>query len=488
MVPADDTKFQEFRVKMNDTVTFKESPVMKPEVFTPETVRVRVKREQITQMFIPKMKELNLGQRYELYVYDKTKSTTLPRYTLTVIDSNDAKILKKRTCGAFITPQGKERDSMISTEVGKFQLSAQAGYSRLIIITLSHGHKFDSIETVKNELSPKVIELAPKNCSNYKEIPFLTIGTDIGERHEVFRTDDGSIFIEDLKDNEGNVYRQAMFSSKPEQIQSEVLLVYRNSKKGSIPENLKTTSHIAPKKKQRQLVYNNEILCCEYQYAMLAGISTVAEKLLTKDKIRVLQLGTGCGLFPMFLRGQFGDKLHSLVTVDINEQMIKIAKEYFGFQEDEKVKSVIADAYKYVDEITSGEKFDIVVMDINYEEDNISLSPPKKFLEREFLAKLINLTTEEGFVTFNLLSQDTQLLNSVYSDVLSTSALGKYIIEGEEDANKVIVLTKSEAVTEDQRHTAMDKFIKEYGINRGVWLTEMRIKQKIDQIQDVKAI
>lgn len=113
-------------------------------------------------MFIPKMKELNLGQKYELYCFDKnTKNTDVPRYTLTVIDSNDAKILKKRTCAAFITPQGKERDTMISTEVGKISLCTQAGYSRLIIITLNHGHKFDSIETVKTELSPKVVDLAP---------------------------------------------------------------------------------------------------------------------------------------------------------------------------------------------------------------------------------------------------------------------------------------------------------------------------------------
>lgn len=100
----------------------------------------------------------------------------MPRYTLTIIDSNDAKVLKKRTCAAFITPQGKERDTMISTQVGKVSLCSQAGYSRLVIITLNHGHKFDSIETVKTELSTKVIELAPQNCSNQKQIPFLTIG------------------------------------------------------------------------------------------------------------------------------------------------------------------------------------------------------------------------------------------------------------------------------------------------------------------------
>lgn len=141
---------------------------------------------------------------------------------------------------------------MISTEIGKIALCQQAGYSRLIIITLNHGHKFDSIETVKSELGPKVVDLAPQNCSNYKEIPFLTIGTDIGLRQEVYRSPDGSIFVEDLKDaGESNeYYRQVVFSSKPEQIQSEVILGYRSSKhEDGWPEHLKAKSPLAPKKK-----------------------------------------------------------------------------------------------------------------------------------------------------------------------------------------------------------------------------------------------
>jgi hypothetical protein len=232
-----------------------------------DDVQERIKKEQIAQMLVPRMKELGLGQKYELFCYDKTQKTEVPRYTLTVIDNNDAKILKKRTCAAFITPQGKERDTMISTEVGKVSLCQQAGYSRLIIITLNHGHKFDSIDTVKNELSPKVVDLAPQNCSNYKEIPFLTIGQDIGQRQEVYRSPDGTIFVEDLKDGgeSSEYYRQVIFSSKPEQIQSEVILAYRNSKKeGGWPEHIKTVSPIAPKKKQRILTLNHDLLCCEY--------------------------------------------------------------------------------------------------------------------------------------------------------------------------------------------------------------------------------
>jgi hypothetical protein len=127
----------------------------------------------------------------------------------------------------------------------------------------------------------------------------------------VYRSPDGSIFVEDLKDGSetNEYYRQVVFSSKPEQIQSEVILTYRNSKKeGGWPEHLKTNSPIAPKKKQRVLVYNHELLCCEYQYGMLAG-PALTLRLAEKGGLRILVLGTGAGLLPMFLRHQLGDSI-----------------------------------------------------------------------------------------------------------------------------------------------------------------------------------
>ena len=59
-------------------------------------------------------------------------------------------------------------------------------------------------------------------------------------------------------------------------VQSEIQLVYRNSKKGEIEEYLKTSSPVCPKKKQRALVYNHDFLCAEYQYSMLASFSMVS--------------------------------------------------------------------------------------------------------------------------------------------------------------------------------------------------------------------
>ena len=92
------------------------------------------------------------------------------------------------------------------------------------------------------------------------------------------------------------------------------------------------------------------------------------------------------------------------------------------------------------------------------------------------------MTTNEGFVTFNLLFYDEQTKDEIYSSVTSVPSANKYLIEGEEDVNKVIILTKGgkagkgASTPEDQRLSHMEKVLKAWGVNKGVWLTEMRIK------------
>ena len=110
------------------------------------------------------------------------------------------------------------------------------------------------------------------------------------------------------------------------------------------------------------------------------------------------------------------------------------------------------------------------------------MSPPRKFLESEFLSKLMDMTTNEGFVTFNLLFYDAKTQADVYSSISNVPNAHKYLIEGEEDVNKVVILTKggkagiNNVTPEDVRQAHYEKVLREWGVNKGLWLTEMRIK------------
>jgi spermidine synthase len=151
---------------------------------------------------------------------------------------------------------------------------------------------------------------------------------------------------------------------------------------------MQAKSPICPKKKQRELIFDRDVLTCEYHSAMLAGLSLIGDHLVEKvkagEKINVLVLGTGAGVFSMFLRHHFSIHLDQLVTVDINPGVIKVAQEFFGFHPDEVLKSEIADAFAFVLALNP-ESYDIVIMDVNYEEEDVKVSPPKKFFEPEFI-------------------------------------------------------------------------------------------------------
>jgi tRNA1(Val) A37 N6-methylase TrmN6 len=48
------------------------------------------------------------------------------------------------------------------------------------------------------------------------------------------------------------------------------------------------------------------------------------KSLVEKDKLRILVLGTGAGVFPMFLKTNLGESLGEIVTVDINPEIVKV--------------------------------------------------------------------------------------------------------------------------------------------------------------------
>ena len=131
---------------------------------------------------------------------------------------------------------------------------------------------------------------------------------------------------------------------------------------------------------------NYDYLTSEYQQVMLSGLFMASNLGLKKD-LRILHMGTGAGVFPMFLRTQLNECLESITTIDNNADMLKVAEKYFGFHTDEKLVSLCEDAFDYVNntKVPKEKLFDIIVMDINFSEEDKLISPPWKFLSTEFL-------------------------------------------------------------------------------------------------------
>lgn len=101
--------------------------------------------------------------------------------------------------------------------------------------------------------------------------------------------------------------------------------------------------------------------------------------------------------------------LSKVTTVEIDAGVLIAAKNHFGFNadEDEQIESINGDAFEFIwgQEANS---YDMVFFDVNYEEDNVKVSPPLKYFQADFLAKLVEITAAEGgLIAFNTIIDDT---------------------------------------------------------------------------------
>ena len=134
-----------------------------------------------------------------------------------------------------------------------------------------------------------------------------------------------------------------------------------------------------------------------------------------------------------------------MVTVDISQDVLTVAQKYFGFNPDgEKLVSLCEDAFEYVNKSAEKGSYDIIILDINYTDDDKSISPPWKFLEVEFLQKLCDLAKlENAFIGLNILFYSETAREKVEGNlkqIQNIDNITKMNVEGY--ANNSIMLTR----------------------------------------------
>ena len=116
-------------------------------------------------------------------------------------------------------------DWLFSTKEGRQQLLKTTQRDRLAIVTLRREHTFENLEAVKKEIGESISNLAPAGLS-VTEIPFLSLGTDVGKRticYEGTSEISGSYVVEEIEDA-GHTYRRLIFMNNQFAIQSEARL------------------------------------------------------------------------------------------------------------------------------------------------------------------------------------------------------------------------------------------------------------------------
>ncbi|KAJ8933713.1 hypothetical protein NQ314_013843 [Rhamnusium bicolor] len=301
---------------------------------------------------------------------------------------------------------------------------------------------------VQKELAETVCNLAPSSLMKRK-ILFLSLGSDVGHRvvkYEGHSECSGDYVIEDVETDNGEKFRRLYYMNSQLVIQSEAKIKTIKSRKGAIKEII-------------DLTY---LTCKHHMYMSIAAHVACKDK--KKSSVTVIGLGGGglCSFLHKFLMKT------NLVAVDIDEDMLKIAIDWFGFHQDDKLIAKIQDGLDYLKETSEkGEKLDAVLFDIDSKDTSVGMScPPRQFLEKNCLGYIVKIIGDTGLFVLNIVLRDKSLRPSIFNNLKNHfKTILSYKLE--EDLNEVIICLNSKICMDDLREacTQINNFCKRNSFN-----------------------
>ncbi|XP_008262290.1 eEF1A lysine and N-terminal methyltransferase isoform X4 [Oryctolagus cuniculus] len=372
-----------------------------------------------------------------------------PRYTLHVVDSPTVKPSRDNHFAIFIIPQGRETEWLFGMEEGRKQLAASAGFRRLVTVALHRGQQYEGMDSIQAELSARVMELAPAGMPAQQQVPFLSVGGDIGVRtvqHQDRSPLSGDYVIEDVQGDDRRYFRRLIFLSSRNVVQSEARL-------------LKEASHRAQKKRKKDRKkqrpadtaehlpaapgqsIDKSYLCCEHHKAMIAGLALLRNpELLLETPLALLVVGLGGGSLPLFVHDHFPKSC--IDAVEIDPSMLEVATQWFGFSQSDRMKVHIADGLDYISSLAGGgearPRYDVIMFDVDSKDPTLGMScPPAAFVDQPFLQKVKSILAPDGVFILNLVCRDMGLKDSVLAGLKAVFPL-LYVRRIEDEVNEIL--------------------------------------------------
>ncbi|KAI3794952.1 hypothetical protein L1987_37593 [Smallanthus sonchifolius] len=431
-------------------------------------------------------------------------------------------------CGVFLVPKTRAHEWLFSSEEGQWMVVESSKSARLIMVFLDGSHAGTSSEDIQKDLSPLVKQLAPANIEDAAQIPFMAASDGIKERkvvHQVTSALTGQIIVDDVvyEKVDGQlsqlslpndlVFRRLIFERSEGLIQSEALLTSEGSQKkvGEIG-NKKSNSSKSKKKgtqkrKDSQLSVvdaNNDLsvdhgyLASSYHSGIISGfmlISSYLEKMASSGRtVRAVVIGLGAGLLPMFLHGSI--PFLQVEAVELDPVVVDIARDYFGFRDDERLKVHVTDGIKFVGDVSTkshssngsrreleavGEcidRVDILIVDVDSPDSSSGMTcPAADFVEESFLKTVKNSLSEEGLFVINLVSRSPAIKEMVTSRMKGVFSK-LFSLQLEEDVNEVIFALNSEGHEPPEPYSELQKLlkVKHPEMNKSIIDSAMKIK------------
>ncbi|NWT11045.1 MET13 protein, partial [Vireo altiloquus] len=348
------------------------------------------------------------------------KESGKPRYTLHVVDSPLVKPSRDNHFAIFIIPQGRETEWLFGAEEGRKQLAASAGFRRLLTVALHREQHYESVGSIQAELSEKVMELAPPGLPPRQQVPFLSVGGDIGVRtvrHCDTSPLSGEYVVEDVKGDGSFYFRRLVFLRNRNVVQSEARLLPPTPLQG---QKKRRKDKKKPSPTEPPGAIDKSYLCCEHHKAMVAGLCLLGGPDALPGELAVLVVGLGGGSLPLFVHDYFSQA--RVAVVEIDPSMLKVATHWFGFSQDDRMQVHISDGLDYVAKLAAEgtisqsipAQYDAIMFDVDSKDLTVGMScPPPAFVEKPFLQKVKSILKPEGVFVLNLVCRDAQLKESV---------------------------------------------------------------------------
>ncbi|KAM5239017.1 eEF1A lysine and N-terminal methyltransferase isoform 2-T2 [Ctenodactylus gundi] len=343
--------------------------------------------------------------------------------------------------------QGRETEWLFGMDEGRKQLAASAGFRRLITVALHRGQQYDGMDSIQAELSARVMELAPVGMPAQQQVPFLSVGGDIGFRtvqHKDRSPLSGDYVIEDVQGDDRRYFRRLIFLSNRNVVQSEVRLLkdasHRAQKKRKKDKKKQwsadTSDNLPPAPGQS---IDKSYLCCEHHKAMIAGLALLRNpEQLLETPLALLVVGLGGGSLPLFVHDHFPKS--RVDAVEIDPSMLEVATQWFGFSQSDRMKVHIADGLDYITTLAGEGRphYDVIMFDVDSKDPTLGMScPPPAFVDQSFLQKVKSILTHEGVFILNLVCRDLGLKDSVLAGLKAVFPL-LYVRRIEGEVNEIL--------------------------------------------------
>ncbi len=123
---------------------------------------------------------------------------------------------------------------------------------------------------------------------------------------------------------------------------------------------------------------------------------------------RILVVGLGGGTLAMFLRQYYPEA--TIDAVDINPDVVTVAKELLGFREDSRMRGIVADGRVFIEK--TRQPYDVIFLDA-FGSDSV----PPTLTTQEFLRAVLRAVRPDGVVIGNIWSRQS---NPLYDSMVRT--------------------------------------------------------------------